>query len=449
MNWEISKMKITGINNINRNIQYRNNSYNSVSINSEKTRNLTKDEFIHKSVKPNNPSFKGSDPYKFVMYNLENGFLGYSKQKDTLAKTFLVPFIESLKNPEIPLPPSILLHGPETNVINNIINRIKYILSPLPYDVVELVETSKKDFLPNIKNLLNAHKAASQRGRYRFIAVVEEPEKYLGMDYTQAKRLLNFDYSPEDIKILNENTDNIDNINYFKNILDNCSKSAAKGGYATSFIFSSKNPHLIHPDFRKGKMEKLGFYRPEDAGTMLLNMIKYQKEYIENIKTNDPIEIYKQNRLKNINLDDLSMQQINEIRNFFDVNYPQGAYSYDDIINLTFDTFDTILINDPKVPWVNCLYAVLHNRARSYTPEQVVRQMEIADLFEKRQDMYNILKNKFENGDISSDEMMWFDYQIAKRKAQITMLENLEKEGKLNIYDKYMLKKFREDDIEF
>lgn len=101
------------------------------------------------------------------------------------------------------------------------------------------------------------------------------------------------------------------------------------------------------------------------------------------------------------------------------------------------------------MPWINCLYAVLHNRARSYTPEQVVRQMEIADLFEKRQDMYNILKNKFENGDISSDEMMWFDYQIAKRKAQITMLENLEKEGKLNIYDKYMLKKFREDDIEF
>ena len=37
---------------------------------------------------------------------------------------------------------------------------------------------------------------------------------------------------------------------------------------------------------------------------------------------------YKNNyALKNINLDDLSMQQINEIRNFFDVNYPQGAYS--------------------------------------------------------------------------------------------------------------------------
>ncbi len=442
-------MKITGINNINRNIQYRKSNYNSGSVKAENPKNLTKDEFINKSVKSDIPSFKGGDPYKFIMYNLEDGFLGYSKQKDTLAKKFLVPFIESLKNPEISIPPSILLHGPETNVINNIINKIKDMLSPLPYDVVKLVKTSKKDFLPNIKDLLNTHKATSQRERYRFIAVVEEPEKYLGMTYTQAKRLLNFNFTPEDIKILNENSDNFDNINYFKSLLDECSKPAAKGGYATSFVFSSKNPHLIHPDFRKGKIEKIGFYRPEDAGTMLLNMIKYQKEYIENIKTNDPIAIYKQNRLKNINLDDLSMQQINEIRNFFDVNYPQGAYSYDDIINLTFDTFDTILYNDPKVPWVNCLYAVLHNKARSYTPEQVVRQMEIADLFEKRQDMYNILKNKFENGDISSDELMQFDFQIAKRKAQITMLENLEKESKLNVYEKYILNKFRKDDIEF
>ncbi len=440
-------MKINAINNINKNIQYRKNNYNSVPIKAGNPKNLTQDEFIHKSVKTNIPSFKGGDPYKFVMHNLEDGFFGYTKQKDTLAKTLLVPFIESLKNPEIQLPPSILLHGPETNVINNIINKINDILSPLPYDVVKLVKTSQKDFLPNIKDLLNAHKATSQRGRYRFIAVVEEPEKYLGMTYTQAKRLLNFNFTPEDIKILNENSDNIDNINYFKSLLDKCSKPAAKGGYATSFVFSSKNPHLIHPDFRKGKMEKIGFYRPEDAGTMLLNMIKYQKEYIENIKTNDPIAIYKQNRLKNINLDDLSMQQINDIRNFFEVNYPHGAYSYDDIINLTFDTFDTILINDPKIPWVNCLHVAIHNRSRSYTPEQVVRQMEIADLFEKRQDMYNILKNKFENGEISSDELMQFDYQIAKRKIQITMLENLEKEGKLNVYDKYILKKFKKEDI--
>lgn len=72
-------MKITAINNINKNIQYRNNNYNSVSGKYENTKNLTKDEFIHKSVNPHNPSFKGSDAYKFVMYNLENGFLGYTK----------------------------------------------------------------------------------------------------------------------------------------------------------------------------------------------------------------------------------------------------------------------------------------------------------------------------------------------------------------------------------
>lgn len=33
-------------------------------------------------------------------------------------------------------------------------------------------------------------------------------------------------------------------------------------------------------------------------------------------------------------------------------------------------------------------------------------------------------------------------------KAQITMLEKLEKEGKLNIYDKYTLKKFKEEEEE-
>lgn len=48
-------MKITAINNINRNIQYKNNNYNSVSVKYESTKNLTKDEFIHKSVKIHNP----------------------------------------------------------------------------------------------------------------------------------------------------------------------------------------------------------------------------------------------------------------------------------------------------------------------------------------------------------------------------------------------------------
>ena len=440
-------MKITAINNINKNIQYRNNNYNSVSVKYENTKNLTKDEFIHKSVKPHNPSFKGSDAYKFVMYNLENGFLGYTKEKAKLAQSFLVPFVESIRNPEIPVPPSILLHGSETNVINNIINRINYILSPLPYDVVKLVKTSKEDFFANIKNLLNAHQISSQQGRYRFITVIDEPENHLGMTYTQAKRLLNLNFTPEDIKILNENNDNVDNINYLKSLLDNCSKPAADRVYATSFIFTSKNPHLIHPDFRKGKMEKIGFNRPEDAGVVFLNMIKSHKEAIENLVTEDPTKIYYKNRLKNVNLEDLSIQQIDEIRNFFEPNYPKGAFSYGDIRNLTFDTFSTIIKNDERVPWVDCLYATLNNSKRSYTPEQVVRQMEISDLFEKRQSMYNFLKNKFENGDISPEEIIQFDFHAAVRKAQITMLEKLEKEDKLNIYDKYTLKKFKEEEL--
>ena len=96
---------------------------------------------------------------------------------------------------------------------------------------------------------------------------------------------------------------------------------------------------------------------------------------------------------------------------------------------------------------MDCLYATLNNSKRSYTPEQVVRQMEISDLFEKRQSMYNFLKNKFENGDISPEEIIQFDFHAAVRKAQITMLEKLEKEGKLNIYDKYTLKKFKEEEL--
>ena len=107
-----------------------------------------------------------------------------------------------------------------------------------------------------------------------------------------------------------------------------------------------------------------------------------------------------------------------------------------------------IIKNDERVPWVDCLYATLNNSKRSYTPEQVVRQMEISDLFEKRQSMYNFLKNKFENGDISPEEIIQFDFHAAVRKAQITMLEKLEKEGKLNIYDKYTLKKFKEEEEE-
>ena len=46
-----------------------------------------------------------------------------------------------------------------------------------------------------------------------------------------------------------------------------------------------------------------------------------------------------------------------------------------------------------------------------------------------------------------AEEIIQFNFHAAVRKAQITMLEKLEKEGKLNIYDKYTLKKFKEEEL--
>lgn len=69
--------------------------------------------------------------------------------------------------------------------------------------------------------------------------------------------------------------------NKIKTLLDTCHLLPNDNilGCATTFVFGSTNPHLIHPDFRDGKMSKFYIDFPKDD-----NISYILKEQLENIK---------------------------------------------------------------------------------------------------------------------------------------------------------------------
>lgn len=444
-------MKINCISNFNSQVQNRQNNTKTVQhhiiVNSKTS---VQDTFLKNKVElSKGVNFKGKDVFEYAMSHIEPTVFGYAREKVKLTQVLLEPLLESILDPHVSVPSSVLLHGCEDNVMGKIVGGIHEIFRPLQYDAVKTLKASKQDFIPNIKSILDNHRAINQSVPKKFIIHIEEPELSLGMSSNQAKRLLNFELSKEDLQILEQNNNNMDDISYFKSLLDNCGEHVSNGGCATTFLFTSKRPHLIHPDFRKGKMEKIEIGRPRDdeAGKMFLDMLKHIIGVLYSNRHRNPSQTAYINKLANLHVDSISSQQQEEIKNFFYVNYPDGAFSYDDIFKLPFDVCDVIMANDSRVPGIQCVYAVLNNAKRSYSPEDVVRQMEIADLFEKRVTMYDKLKGRYENGDSNFVDEMFYNYYASVREAQKNTLELMEKQGTLNPYEKYTLKKFREAEM--
>ncbi len=369
--------------------------------------------------------FKGFTE-KVVMEHFNEMFVGFEKQKLQLNEILLEPFFKSrvshiFKRAHNPIPPSILLHSPDKLLIRNFNDATqKTITTFFPEDVTRISDIPNEQFLPRIAEILEANKPAKPEYPSTHLIIIENIENYLGMNYNQAKRLRNFNYDSQDINILQRNN-NSDNINYFKSLLDYCHTSRRSGGYETSFLFTSSRPHLIHPDFRSGKMEKIEIPRLNDDETVQL--------FIELLRAKIP------------NLMNFNTEQLTKIKETCQTDAVKGAFNYDDLNRLA----QEIQLRN-KGQDFDFIIKLTQGTPRAFSPEDIIRQERITRVFSYKPTEYEILKGKYENGDITEVEQKLFEELTAKNKIKIQELEEKEKLGTITILEKEELKKLKELD---
>jgi hypothetical protein len=199
---------------------------------------------------------------------LNSRIAGYSLERDQIERMFVEPLAKSKDNPNVKIPPAILLHGAtgtgKTTFLNGIAEQSK--------DYIRIIDMSNdtdagtfiKDFRKELEKARLEYLRENEKGERngkRTILLINEAERVLGMSPTYAKSMLDFAMDEEDIATLEKyNNKEDDTISLFKSMLDHCSevpkdKDDKLRGALTVFI-TTNYPHLIHPDLisRDGKL---------------------------------------------------------------------------------------------------------------------------------------------------------------------------------------------------
>ena len=235
--------------------------------------NQNKTNIIDEYIK-NNPKLEVISHVAKKSIGLDKYFISFSETKNNLRKNFIQPILcESEQNP-VEVPSSLLVYGSkkQTNLC------IKGIQEELG-DSVNFVNTSSFS-LNDINNLLKESKLNYMNDKKRSVFIFNNAENLLSIAARDAK-ILGINLSGNDNRILKKLNSNMNNISYFKALLDNISKlpknSEDTTRYATTFIFTSQYPHIIHPDLssRNGKMQIYTFGIPENNSLkeIILNSI--------------------------------------------------------------------------------------------------------------------------------------------------------------------------------
>lgn len=138
-----------------------------------------------------------------------------------------------------------------------------------------------EEVITEINNALNLAKQRYINLNKRTVLVIDDAEKLIGISPAYAKTHNELSLDIKDMEIVKNSKYNISRINYFKTLLDSVSELPASHNdskrSATTMLFFTKRPHLIHPDLisRDGKMHTIFF--PEKANTF--DTVIYQIPY--------------------------------------------------------------------------------------------------------------------------------------------------------------------------
>lgn len=183
----------------------------------------------------------------------------YQKELDLIDDILIDP-LKFSDNDNIP--PSLLLGCSDDSTMETILKEVK---KRACADVITISEPTGNAISELNKALKNSRNEYLAKGK-RTIIVINDAEKIIGIQPVIAKEHSDFEINNEDIKYLESLGNNTRKVNFFKSLLDNVSKipkedDADTTRCATTIIFTTKHPHLIHPDLlsRSGKMRMLFF----------------------------------------------------------------------------------------------------------------------------------------------------------------------------------------------
>lgn len=225
---------------------------------------------------------------EFSEKSIDKVFPGYSRQKSQI-KTFFINYInKENKVDPFDIPAAIILYG-NNNVTKPFLDAIKTELDSRKITVKQAKITG--DFVTEINNLTDiARKEYYETGKHTAV-IFDKPEKYFSVGAEEAS-LLGIELDEIDKNILSTYTSDMHNISFFKSLLDEVSKLPAKGKNngersALTFIMTTENPHLIHPDLisRPGKVMflDLGIPRGDNLKEIILDLVELPELLSDNI----------------------------------------------------------------------------------------------------------------------------------------------------------------------
>lgn len=392
----------------------------------------------------NNISFKSSPISNYIKSYLNKNVIGYDEEKDKIINILLGPFLESYRNSSVEVPASVLLYGPEKEIMETFSRNISYMLDDLDnVKIIDFSDLPEDQFMPVLLRGLKQAKEYNQKTGRRSIFYLSNPEKFLSMTENQAKRLVKFPYNDEDINILRSGNKNIDNVAYFKSLLDICSKSAECGGYGLTFLLSTNSPHLLHPDLRKGKMDKIEIPRLKDkkVGINLFYILYNYTNNLINLLKDNPDNSKIIEKIKNLELDKFDTEKGALFVQFCCENPELGALSYKDLSDIVYDTCHKIMYEDNNEPEMAIFAKELAYKKRTFSPKDVVRQNQISNIISNKSNLYEQLKDKSDMGVLTLDEENLLKTMEQERKIDIATLEE---KTNLNEFEKEYLRQLKE-----
>lgn len=410
------------------------------------------------------------------MFNAKGGLhdriAGYGAEKSKIERMFVVPLAKSLEHPDVKIPSAILLHGATGTGKTTFLDAIAE--QSAGHVVVDDM-TEEKDSEVLVKDFNNKLRAARRRflGKddvkspygTRTILLINEAEKILAMTPEYAKENLDYSLDDADKKLLekyDEDTNLVDNVNFFKGFLDHCSQAPAdendiQRGGLTVFI-TTNYPHLIHPDLltRDGKLPYIAINPAE--GSNIEEVVKHYArlnsealegaksvENIEDIDTliglTDKAKATLKEYKKNGNLDRLYINYdaipYDKIAVMYKPTKQLGAYSNDRYRKVSEDAFQNYL-EKPETPYYTHFLKVLMREKRDIGPKRYNKFYEIYKLLApldvgEREEL------------IKLEKMNALDEKYRARLEYIRMLEESDKE---NLLAKQKLGQINDKEIE-
>ena len=224
------------------------------------------------------------------------------------------------KNADVNIPNSILISG-DINSTDNVFDGIKSELQDL-YNITEFsIPKENTEIIKELTKLLNTNKQNYLSNQKRNIIIVKNAERLLNSAVSMYD-IIGIKLTEEDKEVLANCKGNMDIVSFFKILLDVSAlvprnKKKCTNGYATTFLFTSQNPHLIHPDLITRNSRIASFFCDIPNGRAMKDLIlrtiyQFDRNFEDQFGENDWQTILKLLN-PNSNKGGLSVRQIEDV----------------------------------------------------------------------------------------------------------------------------------------